>query len=135
MNNNIIFSHATALSFHDLSLREPLRYDITVMQGYNAKHIIKKHGNVDVHYVKKEIFELGMSTKKTIFGDAVPCYDVERTICDVIKWQKNIDPEIFARAISKYFQNKNKNLTKLLTYAEKMNILNKVKRVLTFLNV
>ena len=43
-----IFSHETALFFHDLTDREPLAYSITVKTGYNP--IWLKHEGFQVLY-------------------------------------------------------------------------------------
>ena len=54
-------------------------------------------------------------------------YDLEKTICDIIKNKKKIDGEIFNKAVREYFYSKKKNTLKLYEYAKKMNIYNKVR--------
>ena len=67
-----------------------------------------------------------MSKKISPFGMNIKVYDVERTICDIIKNKNKIDAEIFSKALKDYVKSKNKNLNKLAKYAKIMNIEKKV---------
>ena len=60
------------------------------------------------------------------FGMKIKVYDIERTICDIIKNKKKMDSEIFAKALKDYAKSKNKNLSKLAKYAKIMKIEKKV---------
>lgn len=60
-------------------------------------------------------------------GNIIKIYDLEKTICEIIKNKKKIDAELFNKAIREYFYSKNKNTLKLYEYAKKMNIYNKVR--------
>lgn len=60
------------------------------------------------------------------FGMKIKVYDIERTICDIIKNKNKIDAEIFSKALKDYAKSKNKNLSKLTKYAKAMNIEKKV---------
>lgn len=82
-NSNIIFSHQSALALHGMMEREPHHIYVTVKQGYNATHLRKQ--GVIVHTVSPEIFTLGRTSATTTFGNTVPTYDRERTLCDVIR--------------------------------------------------
>ena len=112
-----IFSHQTALYLHDLSDRTPSVFHISVPQGYNASHIKKRYEDLQVHYVKKDLYELGTTEIKSPQGNLVPVYDVERTICDIIIDREKIDKQIFTEAIKRYFKSPNKNLRRLIKYS------------------
>ena len=83
-SKRIAFSNQTALYLHDLSDRTPNIFHISVPQGYNASHIKKRYENLQIHYVKKDLFEIGLIQVETPMGNLVPAYDRERTICDII---------------------------------------------------
>lgn len=72
----IIFSHQTALYLHDLSDRIPNVFHISVPQGYNASHIKKRYENLQVHYVKKDLYELGKTEIKSPQGNHISVYDI-----------------------------------------------------------
>ena len=57
-----VFSHETALFFHDLTDREPLKYTITVRTGYNPSRL--QEDGFQVYTVKKDLIR-NMSKKKS----------------------------------------------------------------------
>ena len=112
-SKNCIFSHSTALYF-----------DMTVPVGYSGS--LSKDKNVTLHYVKKEFLELGLTTVESPFGMKLRTYDLERTICDIVKYRNHMDKEIFTKALKRYSKLKQKDLLKLMKYAKKLNIDKKV---------
>ena len=103
-----IFSHETALFLHDLTVREPAPYSITVKTGYNPTRL--KVNGVQVYTVKPEIHAIGRTTVQTPFGRWVPVYDMERTICDLIRSRNRIEIQTSQDAIKQYVRRKDKNL-------------------------
>ena len=119
-NSRIIFSHETALFLHGLMEREPKDISVTVRAGYNASHLRKK--GICVYQVKPEIEELGIMDIQTSFGNTVRAYDMERTICDVIRYKEAMDIQVFQYAMKEYMGSVNKNLNHLMTYAKKLHM-------------
>ena len=124
-SKNAIYSNTTALYLHGFSNRIPIKYDITINSGYNGS--LQKEDNVNLFYTKRELLELGVIDYKLNSGNIIRVYDLDKTICDIIKNKKKIDAEIFNKAIREYFYSKKKNTLKLYEYAKKMNIYNKVR--------
>ena len=124
-SKNAIYSNATALYLYGFSNRIPIKYDITINNGYNGS--LQKTDNVNLFYIKKELLDLGVTNYKLESGNIIGVYDLDKTICDIIKNKKKIDAEIFNKAIREYFYSKKKNTLKLYEYAQKMNIYNKVR--------
>ena len=124
-SKNAIYSNTTALYLHGFSNRIPIKYDITINSGYNGS--LQKEDNVNLFYTKRELLELGVINYKLDSGNIIRVYDLDKTICDIIKNKKKIDAEIFNKAIREYFYSKQKNTLKLYEYAKKMNIYNKVR--------
>lgn len=120
-----VYSNATALYLHGFSNRIPIKYDITINNGYNGS--LQKENNVNLFYTKRELLELGVTNYKLDSGNIIRVYDLDKTICDIIKNKKKIDAELFNKAIREYFYSKKKNTLKLYEYARKMNIYNKVR--------
>lgn len=119
-NSRIIFSHETALFLHGLMEREPKVTSVTVRAGYNASHLRKK--GIRVYQVKPEIEELGVLDIQTNFGNTIRAYDMERTICDVIRYKEAMDVQVFQYAMKEYMGSTHKNLNHLMTYAKKLHI-------------
>lgn len=123
-SKKMCYSHATALYLHNMSDRIPLIYDITVPYNYSGN--LLNNENVSLRYVKDDIFDLGMIDIKTINELTVKCYDLERTLCDIIKDKNHMDKEIYSKALKEYARNKDKNILKLVKYAKKLDIENEV---------
>ncbi len=124
-SKHAIYSNTTALYLYGFSNRIPIKYDITINNGYNGS--LQKEDNVNLFYTKGELLELGVVDYKLDSGNIIRVYDLDKTICDIIKNKKRIDAEIFNKAIREYFYSKKKNTLKLYEYAKKMNIYNKVR--------
>ena len=124
-SKNAIYSNTTALYLHGFSNRIPIKYDITINNGYNGS--LQKEDNVNLFYTKRELLGLGVINYKIDSGNIIRVYDLDKTICDIIKNKKKIDAEIFNKAIREYFCSKKKNTLKLYEYAKKINIYNKVR--------
>ena len=88
-----VFSHESALFFHDLTDREPSPYSITVKTGYNPASL--QADGIKVYTIKKELHDVGIATMNTPFGNPVPVYDMERTICDLIRSRSGIEMQTF----------------------------------------
>ena len=124
-NSRIIFSHETALHLHGLMEREPGNICATVMTGYNATHLREK--GVRIYQVRKEIYDLGLTGASTTWGHTVPAYDMERTICDIIRYKDEMDIQIFQYAMKEYMASNQKNLNHLMQYARLLHVEDKVK--------
>lgn len=132
-SNRIIFSHQTALYLHDISDRTPNVFHISVPQGYNASHIKNRYKDLQVHYVKKDLHEIGKTEIKSPQGNLIPVYDIDRTICDIIIDREKIDKQIFTEAIKRYFKSQNKNLRRLIKYSRLFKIENEIRKYMEVL--
>ncbi len=111
-----VFSHETALLIHELTDREPSKYSITLKTGYNPSKL--QNEGVQVYTIKKDLHEVGVISGRTSFGHVVPVYDMERTICDLIRSRSSIEVQVFQDALKQYAGRKDKNLRTLMRYAE-----------------
>lgn len=119
-NSRIVFSHETALSLHGLMEREPSEISVTVSAGYNATHLRKQ--GVRVYQVKPELYPLGTTETKTYFGNPVRAYDMERSICDLLRSKNRTEVQVFRYALKEYMSSDRKNLNRLMSYAKAFQI-------------
>lgn len=126
-----IFSHDTALFFYDLTDRDPLKYSVTVKTGVNTKSI--RESGAKVYSIKPGLYELGLTTAETPYNRIVKTYNMERTICDIIRSRSQMDIEILTAALKRYTNRKDKNLPQLMRYAEKFKIQNVLRQYLEVL--
>ena len=130
-STRIIFSHETALFLHGISDRTPFEHTITAPSGCIPSAAIK--AECKVYYIKPELFDLGKTELKTPAGNLVPCYDLERTICDVIRSRNKLGTETLLAALKLYAANPKKDLNKLNSYAKKMRVSNVLRQYLEVL--
>lgn len=126
-----VFSHESALFFHDLTDREPNPYSITVRTGYNPAAL--QADGVRVYTINKELHGVGIVTLNTPFGNPVPVYDMERTVCDLIRSRSGIEMQTFQNAIKQYAKRKDKDLRKLMRYAPMFHVEKLLRRYLEIL--
>ena len=119
-SDKIIFSHETALFLHGISDRTPFEHTVTAPSGCIPSAAIKSE--CKVYYIKPELFELGKTTLKTPAGNDVTSYDLERTICDVIRSRNKVGTETFLAALKLYAANPKKDLNKLNSYAKQLRV-------------
>lgn len=119
-SKKMVFSHITALRFHNLSDRIPHIIDITVTNEYRGS--LQKKKDINLFRIKKEFINLGMINVKSPYGNLIKIYDLERCICDIIRNKKDIELELFNKAIRGYHNKTNKNQVKLFDYAKKLGV-------------
>ena len=56
------------------------------------------------------------------FGHEIPMYDLERTICDLVRSRRNFEIQDFNMAIKTYLQRSDKDLNRLMVYAKAFRI-------------
>lgn len=116
----LIYSHETALYLHDLSDRTPFEYSVTVPSGYRVTANMKEM--TKLYYIKSELHQLGLAEKSTTMGNSVMTYNIERTICDVIRSRNRIDSQIFSQAIQVLSKAKSLDYNLLIQYSREFRV-------------
>ena len=125
-----IYSHETSLYLLDYSERVPINLHMTFPNNYNSPSL--KDRNIIVTRVIPENYELGIIPVKTPYGNTVMAYDLERSLCDILRGQgEEIQTVLYA--MKQYARSKNKNINKLMTYAKKLHVEQKVRRYMEVL--
>ncbi len=130
-SNLFVFSHETALFLHGISDRTPFEHTITAPSGKIPSKAIQTE--CKIYYVKPELFDLGKTTLITPAGNKVEGYDLERTICDIVRSRNKVGSETFLSALKMYAANPKKDLNKLNAYATEMKIAGIVRKYLEVL--
>lgn len=124
-----IYSHNTALYFYNLTDRTPLKLDMTFPSSVRIDNEC-----IESHYIKDERHLLGADKLKLKDDTTIKIYDLERTICDIIRDRNKMDPQIFNTALKEYCKRKDKNLNLLYKYAKHFKIENKLKQYMEVLD-
>lgn len=119
-SDKIIFSHETALYLHGISDRTPFEHTLTVPTGNIPSAVVQYE--CKMYFIKPELHALGRTTMKTQFGNKVSCYDLERTICDIIRSRNKVGTETFLAALKAYAVRPDKDLNRLYSYAKQLRV-------------
>lgn len=125
----VVFSHDEAFYFYNLSDREPLVHTLTIYSGYNTHRLkVKSDLKIKIFNVKKELMDVGKVFVKSSFGNEIPMYNLERTICDLVRSRNSIEIQEFTSVLKNYVKRNDKNLNLLMEYAKLFNIDNILKK-------
>lgn len=125
-NSAVIYSGETALYLHGLTDREYSSVCVTVPQGYNASHLKENDFDVTVKYAAPELYKMGVCEIPSSSGNLVKVYNKERCICDLIMNRNKYEVQLFQTAIKEYMLSKDKQLSQLIIYADRMGIRDEV---------
>ena len=59
-------------------------------------------------------------------GHLLMVYDIERTLCDIVKVRHKADIQVINQAMKSYASSKNKDIAKLMSYADQLRVKSKV---------
>ena len=127
----IIFSHETALFLNGISERTPFEHTVTIPTSKTLSPSMSEE--CKIYYIKDEFHDLGKVQLTTPMGNKVWVYDIDRTICDIVRSRSRMADETFITSIKNYAASPNKNLANLSLYASKMKILSQVRQYLEVL--
>ena len=123
-SKSIIFSHESALYLNGISERTPFVHTVTIPSEKTLSRSISKE--CKIYYIKNELYELGKIQLPTTMGNLVWAYDMDRTICDIIRSHSRVADETFISSLKLYAKSPKKNFHNLSLYAKKLGVLLKV---------
>lgn len=126
-----IFFKDTALFLYGMIDRTPSTYEMNFPLPY--AYSTKKDAPIKIYRQKKELYEIGMTTTKTPGGHLVSVYDVERTLCDIIRTRDRSDGETIKQAMNSYAHQKKKNLRQLMAYARIFKVEDEIRKYMEVL--
>lgn len=118
-----VYSHDTALYLLGYSDRTPAAYTMTFPKGYNAPSL--KQENLIVKRVIPENYSDGIIEIPSPCNNLIRCYNLEKTLCDILRGDGS-DIQIVSAAMKRYAVSKDKNIYRLMQYAERLRVKPKV---------
>lgn len=109
----------SAFAHHGLSTQVPSAICIAVEA--KRKISLPDYPIIDLYYWKKENLEFGVE-RKEISGYMVRITDVERTVCDAVKYRNKIGLDVCGEVIDNYLKREDRNISLLHEYASKLRI-------------
>jgi predicted transcriptional regulator of viral defense system len=118
ISNGVLCMYSTWLHY-ELSVQVPQCFNIAVEKS--RKIVLPDYPPIKLYFWKQEYYELGIENQ-IIGGFSVKIYDLEKSVCDAVKFRNKIGMETTAEIIKNYLNRKERNFTKLMKYAKIMRI-------------
>lgn len=123
----IIVQLVQSISFQKLkNLFEDTQFNIEFIHKSIYQYFVSEYMNVQIRYASKETYELGVCEVASSSGNRVRVYDKERSICNLIMDRNKVEVQNFQTAIKEYMSLKDKKISRLIEYAEKLGIRDEV---------
>ena len=123
-----IFFKDTSLFLNDMSDRTPQRYEMNFPAGYHSASL--KNYPVIIYRQKIELYKIGIEKIKSPGNHLINCYNIERTLCDILRKKDSSDIEIIKQALESYAKMKDKNWNRLNEYAKIFKVQEKLNDLL-----
>lgn len=125
-NKKVIYSCFSALNLLNFYKTKEDKIQISVPQGYNAS----RYTEYEVFYNNSDNYSIGTTTILQQ-NNKIIVYDIERSICDIIKDENRFDKREYNKLINYYFNKDDINYTKLLEYSKLLKVSKKVQQYLS----
>jgi len=117
----------SAWYFYDLTVSIPDMFHVAINKS--RKISLPDFPLLKLVYLQKEYFELGVVIKN-IEGINVQVYDLEKCVCDAVKYRNKVGMETTSEILRNYLALDIRNLDKLIKYAKIMRVYNTLKMYL-----
>ena len=109
----------SAWSIHQLTTSLPQAFHVAVKRG--RKIVVPSFPKVEIHHYTETILNMGVMPME-IDGISILVYDVERCVCDAVKFRNKIGMDICSEIINNYLERPDRNLSKLMDFARKLRV-------------
>lgn len=105
----------SAWNIHRLTTSMSQAFHVAVVR--DKKVTVPSFPQMEIHYLTEKIHGTGIS-QMVIDGFNVMVYDVERSVCDAVKFRNKVGIDVCSEIISNYLERPDRNLTRLMDYAK-----------------
>ena len=109
----------SAWSIHQLTTSMPQAFHIAIKRG--RKVSIPSFPRMEVHHYMEDLLKIGVISM-IIDGFNIRLYDVERCVCDAVKFRNKVGMDVCSEIINNYLERPDRNLSKLMDYARRLRV-------------
>lgn len=104
----------SAWNIHQLTTSMPQAFHVAVKR--DRKVTVPSFPKIEIHHYTESILKLGIMKMK-IDGFNIRVYDVERSVCDAVKFRNKVGMDVCSEIINNYLERPNRNLSRLMDNA------------------
>ncbi len=109
----------SAWDIHHLTTSMPQAFHVAIKR--DRKVTVPSFPKIELHHCTESILHIGV-TDMEIDGFVIKLYDVERCVCDAVKFRNKIGMDVCSEIISNYLERPDRNLSKLMDYARLLRV-------------
>ncbi len=109
----------SAWNIHKLTTSMPQAFHVAIKR--DRKVTLPLFPKFEIHHISASIFNIGV-TKMKIDGFSVNVYDVERCVCDAVKFRNKIGIDVCSEIISNYLKRSDRDISRLMDYARMLRV-------------
>ncbi|MBX9187757.1 hypothetical protein HCG69_06625 [Bacteroides sp. K03] len=117
----------SAWNIHGLTTSLPQAYHVAIKRGRKIQ--LPEYPPIELHSITEPLLELGVEDR-IVSGYHVKVYNVERSVCDAIKYRNKIGMDVCSEVVNSYLALSNRNLTLLMDYASKLRVTKTLEKYL-----
>lgn len=120
----------SAWAYYELTTKLPPEICIAIEK--KRKVTLPAYPPISLYYWSQTTFELGVVLQE-IDGYKVKIYDLEKSVCDAVKFRNKIGIDISSEILKNYLKRPDKNLTRLNEYAKRMRVANIINGLIDYM--
>lgn len=114
-----VFCLFSAWDYYELTTSIPSKHYIALGRNTKVKEV--EYPPTQIFYWTDDFYNLGV-TEIMIDNNAIRIYDIEKSICDAVRFRAKVGEDIAIEVIKNYIKTKDKNIDKLMKYANTLRI-------------
>ena len=119
VNPRAVICADSACYYHGLLEEAPEKLSVATLKTDRSK--MQLNFPVTRHYYSDLAFEQDLEVFDTVYG-SVRIYGLERSVCDTIRFRDDIGEENVDKIVSNYMKRENRQMDRLLAYADAMRV-------------
>ncbi|MEN9610163.1 MAG: hypothetical protein RLZZ628_977 [Bacteroidota bacterium] len=127
---NGVFCLQTACFYYELTTSIPSEIHIVLLD--DRRVTLPDYPPIQLYHWKNTSFHVGKTTV-LVENELILMYDLEKTICDVIRHRQKLGFEMLKEVLKNYLKRPDRNLNRLTQYAKQLKIYNKVDQFIKIL--
>lgn len=120
----------SAWSFHELTTQIPQAYNIAVERS--RRITLPDFPPIELSFMSQKAYELGIK-EFVVDGFKIKIYDLEKSVCDAIKYRNKIGLDVSSEIFKSYLSRKDRDITLLYEYASQLRVEKKIDELIKFM--